>query len=170
MPLVEIIGVEFVKGNLNTDFRHLITSNANSLFIYNENVEQYNDKTDYSAGGGNGAIRPYRVDGTKLKAPLVGAALGVPTMYTAKLTEMNQQFAELIDLIDAAFVTITEYVKTNHIKKIYWSADAEGKLGMDIAKSRLKPAMIEIIKKRFADCLATLDRDVNSVKPVRSSK
>lgn len=80
------VNVIFVKydpsDKENTDFSLLIKRCENALFIYNENLTEYENNSK-CPGGGNAVIRPFRSDtrlvGLTKHPECAGYALGIPT-------------------------------------------------------------------------------------------
>ena len=176
-----IVGVNFNPSNKLTNFRHLSSCNpANFLFIYNENVGQFRNKNDRSAGGGNGFMRKYRSDkdiraspANALSADSVGmAALGIPTMFSQSIahkTVSSKEFNELLNEVDAGLQQIRDYL-THHptIQIILWSAGSDNRLGLDIAitNNLISSEQAESIKDRVSEGLTSIQGDFEFT-PVR---
>jgi hypothetical protein len=104
---------------------------ADTLFIYNENEQDYASGS-VAAGGGNAAIRPFRADPGQTRRlnardPSRGVALGIPTGshgigYQALTRNVTVQ-------IDAAIERIRLYVaRANGIRRVVFSANAADSL------------------------------------------
>ena len=146
---VKLVGVVFDIDNNNTDNIHMATqSNASSvLIIYNENVDQFMDKSDLSSGGGNGGIRKFRSDsnhknkaGDKMLKPgseiyhQTALVYGIPTGNTYNFTFDSDM--EL--LIDNSIKTIMDAIQSNGINTVIWNIDTSGNLGLGIFKKNLE--------------------------------
>lgn len=130
-----LICVKFDPYNPLTNFYSLMQEKPkDTLFLYNENVEQFLNKKDVSPGGGNGVMRMYRADRADGKQ---GSALGIPTMYLKYSVAGNDaKFAELLQHVRQAFDQIDDYLFTYpNIQNIVWSADEHLRLGLAIAIS-----------------------------------
>jgi hypothetical protein len=129
----QFVSVKYVKNDKTTDFNYLISSPEynNSLFIYNENAECYLSQ-NLEQGGGNAIIRPYRMDNCGSTNP---RSLGIPTGSNGGFKKLTDTVygIEVNDLVDISLNSIDDALKINkHIKKVYWSADEAGLLGIGI--------------------------------------
>jgi len=89
----------------------------NSLFIYNENSDQYLNKST-TPGGGNACIRPWREDAPNNKDKFHVYSLGVPT--------------DNVELANVGLSYIIMYLYRHpNINKVFWSSK-DGKLGLGI--------------------------------------
>lgn len=65
-PKMELVPIQYTRGDKSTDFAHLIKTQENTLFIFNDNVEYavaFNEgrSKGLTKGAGNAVIRPYQV-------------------------------------------------------------------------------------------------------------
>lgn len=130
---LEIIPIVYDNTDEHTHFEKLIKKEPNSLFIYNENEEDFKSGT-YKAGGGNAILRPWRSDssnGYKPKSDKHGYALGIPTGSNGEGYQKLDSSTKKI--IKKSFSKIHQLLKENPtINKIYYSVDEDGKIGTNI--------------------------------------
>jgi hypothetical protein len=122
-------------GTPKTDFAKMIIEpkNYNNLFIYNENEEQYRNKSLYN-GGGNANIRQYRVDIPEKKLihnKNSGSALGIPT------GKNGSGYSSLNDenkiIINSSIEQINKFLQLNkNTNIVYWSIDKNCNIGHSI--------------------------------------
>ena len=163
-----LIGVIYTRDNPLTDFQTLIHRNAQrTLVIYNENVEQFIDKADRTAGGGNAVMRRYRVDETlNQPADLTHvSSLGIPTMFKSHSVVGNiADFNTLMINVTEALEQIRIFLRVNPgIRSIVWSSDDEDQLGLHIALAirRISPDQAAIIKATVEDFFVQLSAELH---------
>ena len=133
-----------------TDFSKMILKpeNFKSLFIYNENENQFLSASK-AAGGVNAEIRPYRVDANNLKRQKnSGSALGIPTGNNAKGYEKLTD--NRIEIINIAIKNIDTFMtEHNDIPTVYWSATSDGSLGTGIfnVSDSVKQYIVDSLKQ-----------------------
>ena len=142
--------IKYNPNNITTDFEYLIKHETNSLFIYNENVELWKNKSTIK-GKGNAVARPYRADSEFFNINNNNNnnnnfSLGVPTAYFKtkfySIKDLNyiehNENQKLLDIIDIAINNIDVFIAKNKdfIKKIYWSADANNLIGLSLFKNK----------------------------------
>jgi hypothetical protein len=113
---VQLVGVVYSKSEPITNFETLFDKTANSLFVYNENFEQYNDPTDIRQGAGNGVMRAHRLEQWKEHTPdgISNGALGIPTNATDD------------KIIDDSTTYIERTLNENpHVKYVFFSMDGK---------------------------------------------
>ena len=129
---IELIGVQFSGPGKHGDFSWMIQQDKykNALFIYNENEEQFKNKS-CSKGSGNAGVRPYRKQCTRNPR-----SSGIPTgrRVSKNIPGVYQSYGyDLLEnskpIIDEALNDIRELLKTGKYHKVYFSADKFGKLG-----------------------------------------
>ena len=139
--------IKYNSNDITTDFEYLIKHEKNSLFIYNENVELWQNKSTIK-GRGNAIVRPYRADITsyRINTNNGNCSLGIPTAYfktkyysikTFDYIE-NNETQKLLDIIDIAINNIDIFLTKNKhiIKTIYWSADEKKLIGLSLFKNK----------------------------------
>ena len=111
---VKLVGVVYSNSEKITNFTELFAATANSLFVYNENVAQYNDIADTSEGAGNGVMRKHRLEQWRGQTPdgISNGALGIPTDATD------------YKIIDDSTQLIERTLNANpHVKYVFFSMD-----------------------------------------------
>ena len=106
---IQIIPIVFKKNDPNNDFNVMIKNpeyNANSLFLFNDNVQHH--KTN-KVGGGNGIIRPYNKYGN-LKINNRPLSAGIVTGWFGKTTGFQN--------LEDPFVKNTIHENINEIYEI----------------------------------------------------
>lgn len=110
------------------------TDKINTLFIYNENYDDYKDFNNYSAGGGNGFMRKYRSE-NGLKSNFY--SLGIPTDFLNPFKNEDKHIKKLIDMINISFYNICATIVELDIKNvIFASNNINYSIGLDIFKGR----------------------------------
>lgn len=130
-----LVCITFSPENPLTNFYTVIQSDPeNTLFLYNENVEQFLDKEDVTPGGGNGVMRMYRFDNPR-NITISSGSLGIPTMYLKySVVNDSHRFTQLLGYIHLAFDQIHNFLLNNpRIQNILWTGDEQLMLGMSIA-------------------------------------
>ena len=162
---IEIIGSSYnINDRSNTDFTLMIKQEqyANTLFIFNDNVESHNTS---SGGDGNAAIRIYnkhRTDGGKPQS--AGISTGFLDSYRGFLS-LKEQINKIVsmqnggkkqlkgtaqEIIDSDIQEIRDLIKTHGYDKIIWSKDeTTGKLGAALFKDTLGQDVIEYITQQI---------------------
>lgn len=146
---MQVIGTVFERGKAYGDFGRMIEQPeyADSLFVFNDNEEQFlsfraGKAGGCDAGGGNAAIRPYRCEDPP-------RAAGIPTGrlagsgYAALTPEVRR-------VIDDAVAYIRTLVGTGRYRRIFYSAaDATGALGTGIftVGDEVKRYIVEELRK-----------------------
>ena len=154
---IEIVGSNYnLSDPDNTDFTRMIKQPqyANTLFIFNDNV---NDHDTNISGGGNAAIRSYnryRKDGGKPLSAGISTGTSVPYKGFASLDEkitavgsreqmMRAQYAKSLtsqtpsftarDIIDRDIQEIKDLISKYKYNRVIWSQDkTTGKLGVQL--------------------------------------
>lgn len=128
MTKVEVIGLKFTKRNIYGDFSWMINSEEynDSLFIYNDNIESFYNKTFKRAGLGNAVIRPYRFTNPVRAMPIPTGSLSSGGF--GELTEGNKR------IIDNSISDIRNLILKGGYTKIYFSMGDDGLIGMSIFK------------------------------------
>jgi hypothetical protein len=128
--MVNIHPTIYNNNDLNTDFNILITRHlANTLFIYNDNFEQYMLRTtktgvDGILTCGTTFLREYRQD-TLLKPPHASIfSLGIPV---ACLYPIDYRI-NYMNYVSSAIDAIRCFCIDRNITDIYYSADALGNI------------------------------------------
>jgi hypothetical protein len=120
---VTLFGIHFDNTDNKTNVNYYL-KNDNCLIIYNENFSQYNNKSDCSAGGGNGFLRQYRSDSNngcstqnRTDDGVVAHIYGIPTGTFDKADDtikyqdsMNDSILQIIECIN----------KNPKIKYVIW--------------------------------------------------
>ena len=148
-----IIPVSFEGVAQYGDFGYMIEHEhwgRHSLFIYNDNVEQFLLKGDRSPGGGNACIRPHRFD----------RAMPIPTgsFNSTKpgFTSLDQLIPDahadgalsVKKIVDDAVRDIRKLLNRRpDIRRIFYSSDAEGLLGCGIFD--VSPPVLQYITKQL---------------------
>lgn len=146
-----------------TQFETLYNKTTNSLFIYNENIDQYSS-VDYSIGGGNAIMRPYRTDLGK-QNDKKNEVYGIPT-------DINFDKVSNIKTLNKSIKKIDTVLKTRNIKNIFLSIKSDPinndkyELGLGIFKN-LKNIdfTIEYLSEKLLDIftIENLHRKINKV-------
>lgn len=123
---IELIGIKFFGTNQFGDFNWMCKKEeyANSLFIFNDNEEYHNT---CKTGAGNAIMRKFNKY-SHLEIPL---SAGIPT-GTLKFGGYSVLDSHSKKYIDDSIVEIIELINLFKYKKIYYSADIDGKLGTSI--------------------------------------
>lgn len=117
-PKIQFIPVRFEKGYINKDNKlveiydwdTLRKQFPKSLFIFNDNMSNFDNDT-INKGSGNGAYRPWKLD---------GRAIGIPTKSNTHLNKIKVN-------IDNAFSQLYTLLKTGLYDTVFWSQDATNK-------------------------------------------
>ncbi len=155
MTSLAINQVIFNPSNPDTDFKTIITKNpSESLFLYNENFDHFENKDYLAPGGGNAFLRKYRQDTSKPSTEVY--SLGIPTG--------NYHFEsdkDYLKLVDESIDQIRKYVKNNrHIKNIYYSSNESGELGLGIfAKEKWTRENIGYIREQLSKLFEELKKE-----------
>ena len=162
-----IIPIRYSVRDSATHFEELIEEVENSIFIYNENVRQWQNKEDYGVGGGNAIIRPYRLDGLKNQDKNVGS-WGIPTGHRYKGPEYYcdiKNRKKLANYIDTGFNELIDYLKLRpEITTIYYSCDkTSDNIGIEIFAYMLGNAK-EMVKERFRNGFQRLETELGFIK------
>jgi len=149
--------IKYNSNDINTDFEYLIKNKKNSLFIYNENVEAWKNKST-TEGGGNAIVRPYRADIGIINYNQ-NFSLGIPTAYfkTKFYSIKNINYIEsnetqtLLEIIDISINNIDKFIANNkqHINTIYWSADDDNLIGLSLFKNKFYNQSIALIFQTY---------------------
>lgn len=168
----KLIGINFDPSNpytSTTDLRTYLTKPI--LIIYNENFDQFLDKNDYNPGGGNGALRKYRSDGSKGKFT-TAHVYGIPTGLILHPDNLNDKYKSdktYKNIIDDSISQIVNAVKKNDIKYILWSVDKSGNLGLGIFKEKyMVNETAEYITKEIKSKFSNKYWYGNKNKPVKN--
>lgn len=133
--------------NRKTDFSYLFRKTDNSIFIYNENVQQWKEG-DLNTGGGNAIMRPYRLDNSKNQDH---GSWGIPTGYIGKGSSYHEREkvkTKLLKYIDEAFDSLVQYLIDHpQIKDIYYSSDKNGHIGIQIFAKSLGDTKSDVIQQ-----------------------
>lgn len=134
------------------------TDAGTTLCIYNENVEQFNNKKDRSKGGGNAILRPFRVDSPPYRIDATHYAVGIPTMQP---NVDNTTFDNVKAEIANAFAVLDEVVIANPaLQTVLWSVEPAPKtppppyafqLGLSVARNATKDSAKKAISHIQAD-------------------
>ena len=124
--MISVIGITFTDRNKIGDFVWMCTQSEynDSLFIFNDNEERHNSNV---RGKGNAVMRQYN----KYSNLTIPKSAGIPTG-----TFKNHGYKKLDDhckkIIDNAIDEIIELIHLHHYKRIFYSADENGKLGTNL--------------------------------------
>ncbi len=150
-----IIPIKYKYDDPSTHFEKIIKdkNRKNTIFIYNENIKQWQDKMDYRCGGGNAVMRPYRLDG--ITGVLLNETLGswgIPTGYRYQDADYHSKQKVIDSLekhIDTSFDELIEYLKKYpSIDTIYYSAAKKSNdIGIEIFASTLGKTKQNVINK-----------------------
>lgn len=133
--MTTLVCVKYQHDNPITDFSYLVKQNPKgTLFLYNENFEQYMDVLDTRPGGGNAVLRKYRLDHPQHMDNEYGS-LGIPTMswrYDVRTSPNHYQMLQ--ESILYAFDVINKFLHDHpSYTTVVWSSDAKLSIGMAIA-------------------------------------
>jgi hypothetical protein len=122
---IQVIPVIFNKKNIYGDFNFMISQPEynDSLFLFNDNSEDFIKKS-CNIGGGNAIIRPYQC-----KIPQLATGIPTGSLKHGGYQDLEDD-AKL--LIDKSFVQIRDLLRTGNYKRVFYSADKNGKLGTSI--------------------------------------
>lgn len=134
--IIQIIPTVYTRPNTYGDFKYMIGSGkySDSLFIFNDNQENFIKFHDYlrtgqnrtsacNAAGGNAAIRPYQCTNPQISA-------GIPTGSNGR---GYTNLATSRPYIDQSINHIKRLLLNGSYKKIYYSAASDGyNLGVSI--------------------------------------
>ena len=123
---MDIIGTQYIKKGQYGDFDWMIKQKeySDSLFIFNDDEERHKS---CAQGKGNAIIRKYNIY-SNFKKP---RSAGIPT-GTVKRGGYNKLTSHIKFEIDQALKEIKEIIEKYKYKKVFYSADKEGKLGTSI--------------------------------------
>lgn len=121
---IEVIPVVFTGLNKFGDFNFMIKDQQykDVLFIFNDNEESFINKSCI-AGSGNAIIRPYQCHE-------IPSSIGIPTGSLSK--GGYKSLTKSKSMIDLSFERIRNLLKTGNYKRVFYSADKNGKLGTSI--------------------------------------
>ena len=150
MSETSVIPVVFSGKDKYGDFNWMIKQPTynDAIFLFNENVESFYN--GYSKGGmGNAIIRPYRYT-----SPI--KAMPIPTGYINFNDEGWKGGFRRLDkrtkqIIDDAFELIYQLIRDRKIKKVFYSAEPDGRLGTSIFHVNEK--VIDYIMLKLANIL-----------------
>jgi hypothetical protein len=141
-----LVSVRFSRDKPLSDFRQVLESNpTNTLVVYNENVAQHEDTSDFHPGGGNAASRPWRLNGNRAGtlAAINSGSMGIPTQFNTggpRLQGDPVEFARLLKKAEDAVESIeAQLIADRGTKVVLWSSDAAMDLGIVIAGRFLSP-------------------------------
>lgn len=167
--MVKIIGIIYKNRNEFGDFNFMINSGEyeNCLFIYNDNEENYYNKTCYK-GKGNAIIRMYNKYSEYKENPY---SAGIPTgsLKYKGYNELNERNKKIIDdCID----DIQEIIKKNNKKTIYYSVnDKNGILGTNLFN--VNNTVLEYITYKIFDLsykkIEIMDNKMNIINKIKRS-
>ena len=130
---VQLVGVIYDPKNTYTNFGTYLDRD-DVLIIYNENFNQYLNKSDCTIGAGNGFMRQYRSDSnTCIKKAAFSFGIPTGTFHTIndQLTTLYDKTKTYKDIIDDAINQIKNTLNINkQIKYVLWSIDEFGQLGL----------------------------------------
>ena len=92
----------------------------NAIIIYNENVIDYLDWDDDTAGAGSAKIRPYAWPYNQDKQPRV---VGLPTGFSSASKGFRELDRDTKEAIDSALQRLIVFCRQYHIEQIIYSAD-----------------------------------------------
>lgn len=171
-----IIPIKYKYNDPATHFEEMIEQDdvKNTIFIYNENIKQWQDKMDYRCGGGNAVMRPYRLDG--ITGVLLNETLGswgIPTGCRHRNAEYHAQTRVIEKLekdIDTAFDELIEYLKKYpSIDTIYYSADKKSNdIGIEIFAGTLGSTKQNVINK-FNEGFEKLEKELGFTRLLHNS-
>ena len=127
MSKVQVIGVKFVKSNCFGDFFWMCQQDEyvdDTLFIFNDNEEYHNTNKQ---GAGNAIMRRFNVHSNLAKPKSAGIPTG--TMRLGGYIQLDEQTKKTID---KSIEEINQLIKLYKYKKIFFSAELDGKLGTSI--------------------------------------
>jgi hypothetical protein len=121
---VRVIGIDFVGRNKEGDFNYMIKRKEyeDSLFIFNDNEQ---DHTSTIPGGGNAIIRPFN----RYSGLAVPRSAGIPTGRAGGYPSLTSSSK---DVIDSAMDEIRDLIRIHGFRRVFYSADENGKLGTSI--------------------------------------
>jgi hypothetical protein len=124
--MCQVVGTIFTKTGVYGDFNWMINQPeySDSLFIYNDNIDAFNNLNFKSAGAGNAIIRPYR-----FKSP--PRAMPIPTGSRAN-GGFKRLSVNIKKVIDRAISEIRVVIKENNYKRVFYSSGYDGLIGMSI--------------------------------------
>jgi hypothetical protein len=125
--MLEVYGSQFVRLNEMGDFLWMIKNPEfdDCLFIFNDSEEHHNTNIK---GGGNAIIRPYNKYNTSLPKP---RSCGIPT-GTRREGGYSHLSEHAKTMIDNSIAEIRDLLHQYEYKRIFYSADKDGKLGTSI--------------------------------------
>lgn len=157
-----LISVKYATDDPCTDFQYLMNKQpSNTLFLYNENVEQFLDKNDLRPGGGNGIMRKYRLDSSRTTTVKNSGSLGIPTMFLQHKITDDTLFI-LVGYIHNAFGQIHNILINNpNIHTIIWSAEKNLNIGLSIAirSGHLSKEHAHIVQNAIRENMLTIIRE-----------
>ena len=123
---IQIIGIKFIKSHQYGDFKWMRLQNEyeSSLYIFNDN-EEYHETS--KTGQGNAVMRRFN-NYSELKVP---QSAGIPT-GTLKYGGYQELDTHSKKQIDDSIDEIIELISTYHYKRIFYSAELDGRLGTSI--------------------------------------
>lgn len=160
-----IVCVTYDPENRVTDFHELIVNGAeNTLFLYNENVEQFLNREDVRPGGGNAVIRKFRYDNpSNSRRHMSCGSLGIPTMFLGnRIDDDEVAFDRLLECIHQAFQNIRAFIDYHDtVQNVVWSADGDLCIGLSIAvkAKRISEEQARIIQMTVKDHMRKLIAD-----------
>ena len=137
-PIVQVKA--FIKEEGGEGFVQIADDDRKALFIYNDNVDQFADKTYCLTGTGNSAMRPYRAGCPEAIELGYARAVGVPTGFhpgdTVGFKSLGEEYKGKAAKawIDEAMEELKKLLATSHYgpgTTVYYSAakDKSGNLG-----------------------------------------
>ena len=127
------------------------------LVIYNENLRQFNDKSDIEPGSNNGVCRKYRSDAEppiadRADKPIV---LGFPTIMVPGGGFTEEENPTLEEGMNKAIQQILEFVKNKQPKVIVFSGSPDNfELGFGVAK--LGDSQKIFVRRKFKELMDQL--------------
>ena len=107
---VDIIANKYVEGDGETDFTNIIETTNDTLFIFNDNVQDSNTNKE---GGGSCKIRPYNFLSTNKSVKAVGVSTGArpsPDGEWKDLIEGNDIYPIYKSFIDRDLLRIIKLI------------------------------------------------------------
>lgn len=136
--MVNVIGIKFTGRHAHGDFSYMISQPQynDALFIYNDNVESYQNHNFTQKGAGNAVIRPFRFTKPPRAMPIptgfrpsVGKAKGFDNPQPGGFQMLDENVKRIIDeAIDEIRYVITTY----NYQRVFYSVGDDGLIGTSI--------------------------------------
>lgn len=150
MTTRKLTPVYYDPNDYSTHFEKLIKNAYGCIFIYNENVQGWKDKSNFVVGAGNAVIRPYRLD-TGIRNLKSRGSWGIPTGYRWKTPEYHKsRKKKLVKYIRQSFSELKVYLEQHpKITTIYYSAGEDDKIGIEIFAKVLGTTIRKSVEEEF---------------------